>query len=248
MSHLPHPPAGRIILALDTPQVTEALTWLDEIPQAVAWKVGLELFIANGPAILTALKERGKQVFLDLKLHDIPNTVAGACRVAARYGVDWLTLHATAGRPALSAAVEACQASAAQAGLHPPTLLGITVLTSLTAQDLQQDLQVARTPADYALHLGRLARDCGLGGLVCSAQEVQQLRLTLGSDLTYVCPGIRPQRTPGDDQQRTVTPQAAVAAGADYLVIGRPILQAPDPAQAFAQLCQSLTGSLEGEP
>lgn len=233
-------PAQRLIVPLDVASEAAAIALVEELPQVQFWKVGLELFVSSGPAILQFLKEQDKRIFLDLKFHDIPNTVAGACRAAARYGVDLLTVHATAGKTALQAAQAALVEGAAQTGTAPPKLIAITVLTSLSARDLAFNLKIPLELPDYALQMALLAQDAGLGGVVCSPQEVSQLRAVCGEDFLLVCPGIRPAGSQPGDQQRSLTPTAAIAAGADYLVIGRPITTAANPAQAFAQICQEL--------
>jgi len=232
--------AQRLIVPLDVPSEAAAIALVEQLPQVHFWKVGLELFVSSGPAILQFLKEQDKQIFLDLKFHDIPNTVAGACRAAARYGVDLLTIHATAGKTALQAAQAALVEGAAQAGTKPPKLIAITLLTSLSARDLAFDLKIPLELPEYALHMALLAQEAGLGGVVCSPQEVAQLRAVCGADLLCVCPGVRPAGSQAGDQQRSLTPAAAIEAGADYLVIGRPITTAANPAQAFEQICQEL--------
>ncbi|WP_448563276.1 orotidine-5'-phosphate decarboxylase [Trichothermofontia sp.] len=231
--------ADRIIVPLDIPNASDAITWVDRLPQVNFWKVGLELFVSAGPAILTELKQRQKRIFLDLKFHDIPNTVAGACRAIAAYGVDWATLHAAAGPEALKAAQTAV-VEAAAAGHSPPQLLAITVLTSLTARSLALDLKIPLELPEYALHMALMAQEQGIPGAVCSPQEVTQLRQVCGPDFRLVCPGVRPDWAEKGDQRRTLTPAMAIKAGADYLVIGRPITQAPDPAAAFQRICDEL--------
>ncbi|MEN9226050.1 MAG: orotidine-5'-phosphate decarboxylase [Thermostichus sp. HHBFW_bins_43] len=233
------PTCDRLIIALDTPSLEQALQWVDCLPQVLWWKVGLELFTAVGSPILRALKERGKRIFLDLKLHDIPNTVGRATQVAVGYGVDLLTLHASGGSAMLRAAVEAAQSS-------PCRLLAVTLLTSLSPEQLQQELCIEADPAGYALHLAQLAQAQGLTGLVCSPQEVARLRQALGPEVLLVTPGIRLPRSAADhdpmedDQQRIWTPAKALQAGADYLVVGRPVTAARDPVIAFQQLCDAV--------
>ncbi len=230
----------RLIVPLDVPSLPAAIAWVDRLPQVSFWKVGLELFVSAGPAILTELKQRQKHIFLDLKFHDIPNTVAGACRSVATYGVDLVTLHAAAGPAALKAAQTAVSEAATAAGQSPPQLLAITVLTSLTARSLALDLKIPIELPEYALHMALMAQEQGIPGAVCSPQEVAQLRQICGPDFRLVCPGVRPEWAAKGDQQRTLTPAMAVKAGADYLVIGRPITQAPDPAGAFQRICDEL--------
>ena len=232
----------QIIVPLDVDSEEKAIALIDQLPQVQFWKVGLELFVSCGPIILEQLKRRQKRIFLDLKLHDIPNTVAGACRVAARYGVDLLTIHATAGRQALQAAQAALQEGAAQANLSPPNLIAITLLTSLSPRDLAFDLKIPLELPDYALQMALLAQESGLAGVVCSPQEAAQLRDVCGDQFLLICPGVRPAHTSRDDQQRALTPTAAIQAGANYLVIGRPITTAANPALAFDQISQNLKG------
>lgn len=231
----------RIIVPLDVPDVEAAITLIDRLPEAQFFKVGLELFVATGSTVLTILKERQKKIFLDLKLHDIPNTMAGACRSAARYGVDLLTIHATAGKPALEAAQAGAIAGAAAAGVQPPTLLAVTVLTSLSQQQLTEELHVPEAVPNYVQHLARQAEACGIGGCVCSPQELVVLKTACSDDFVRVTPGVWPTWAAAGDQQRVMTPQQAIAAGATYLVVGRPITAADDPAAAFQRVCEELT-------
>ncbi len=233
-------PEQRIIVPLDVPDASAALALLDRLPQVTFWKVGLELFVAAGAAVLPELRARNKRIFLDLKLHDIPNTMAGACRSAATVGVDLLTLHATAGRDALSAAQQAATTAAVSAGVAPPRLIAITLLTSISSRALAMELSVPLELPEYVLRMALLAQGSGLAGVVCSPQEAQQLRQTCGDGFLLVCPGVRPAWAEMGDQQRTMTPIAALNAGADYLVIGRPITAADDPAAAFDRVCSEL--------
>lgn len=231
----------RIIVPLDVSTKAAAIALLDQLPQVTFWKVGLELFVSVGPEILNILKQRQKQIFLDLKFHDIPNTMAGACRSAAQYGVDLLTVHATAGQEALKAAQAATLEGAKAAGCTPPNLIAITLLTSLTSQALAFELKIPLELHDYALQMALLAHDSGLAGAVCSPQEVAQLRDTCGKDFLLVCPGVRPTWAAAGDQKRSLTPSEAFKAGADYLVIGRPITTAADPVAAFERICEEVS-------
>jgi orotidine-5'-phosphate decarboxylase len=230
----------RIIVPLDVATEKAAIALIDQLPQVTFWKVGLELFVSSGPGILATLKNRQKRIFLDLKFHDIPNTVAGACREAARYGVDLLTIHATAGRDALKAARAAVQEGAAFAGVAPPKVIAITLLTSISPRQLAFDLKIPLELPDYALQMALLAQETGLDGAVCSPQEVEQLRLLCGDDFLLVCPGVRPDWAVAGDQVRSLTPVQAILAGADYLVIGRPITAASDPELAWKRICDEL--------
>jgi orotidine-5'-phosphate decarboxylase len=231
----------RVIVALDVPDEQSAIALIDQLPQVGFWKIGLELFTSTGPKILEVLKSKEKRIFLDLKFHDIPNTVAGACRSAARYGVDLLTIHATCGREALKAATEAAQEGAAQAGVKPPKLIAITLLTSISARQLAFDLKIPLELPEYALEMALLAQEAGLDGAVCSPQEVAQLRETCGDDFLLVCPGVRPSWADNGDQKRSLTPAQAIKAGADYLVIGRPITTATEPELAWKRISEELT-------
>ncbi|WP_414552185.1 orotidine-5'-phosphate decarboxylase [Anabaena sp. CCY 0017] len=232
---------NQIIVPLDVPDLQSAIALVDQLPQVNFWKVGLELFTSSGPTILEVLKSRKKRIFLDLKFHDIPNTVAGACRSAASYGVDLLTIHATAGRDALKAATEAVQVGAMQAGVKPPQLIAITLLTSISSRQLAFDLKIPLELPEYALEMALMAQECGVNGAVCSPQEVTQLRQTCGNDFLLVCPGVRPTWADKGDQKRSLTPAQAIKAGADYLVIGRPITAAAEPELAWNQIVEELT-------
>ena len=233
--------AERIIVPLDVPSIEDAIALLDALPDVTFWKVGLELFVSAGPTVLEQLKQRQKRIFLDLKFHDIPNTMAGACRAAGRYGVDLVTVHATAGKVALQAAQAAALEGAAAAGCAPPSLIAVTLLTSIPPRALAFELKVSLELTDYALQMALLAKDSGLSGIVCSPQEATDLRRVCGDDFLLVCPGVRPAGTAKGDQQRAMTPNQAITAGASYLVIGRPITQAADPAAAFQQICNEIT-------
>jgi len=241
--HQPFPnmsPETRIIVPLDVPDLQSAIALVEELPQVSFWKVGLELFTSTGPQILQELKSRQKRIFLDLKFHDIPNTVAGACRSAARYGVDLLTVHAAAGKDALCLAVQAAQAGADEYNVPPPNIIAITLLTSISARQLAFDLHVPLELPEYVLKMALLAQSAGLAGVVSSPQEVQQLRQTCGEEFLLVCPGIRPSWAVKGDQARSLTPAQAIQAGASYLVIGRPITAAASRSDAWARICDEL--------
>lgn len=237
-------PQDRVIVPLDVPSQTAAIALLEQLPQVSFWKVGLELFVSCGPSLLSELQARRKRIFLDLKFHDIPNTMAGACRAAAGYGVELLTVHAPAGKAALQAAQAAALEGARQAAptgaRQPPRLLAITVLTSIPARVLALELKIPLELSDYALQMALLAQASGLSGAVCSPQEAALLRRACGDEFLLVCPGVRPTWADRGDQQRAMTPAQALQAGADYLVIGRPITQAAEPAAAFERLCEEM--------
>ncbi len=217
-----------LIVALDVPNKAEAARVIRAIgPAADFYKIGLELFCAEGPSVVEEVKNLGKRVFLDLKLHDIPRTVARAVSSCARMGVDLLTLHSSGAKAMVEAAREAADA----AGPSAPRLLAVTVLTSLDGTDLES-LGISRTPAEQVEALGRLAYGSGADGLVCSPREAASLRAALGSKALLVTPGIRPAGGALGDQKRVATPRDAVLAGATHLVVGRPIVEAPDPCAA----------------
>jgi orotidine-5'-phosphate decarboxylase len=230
-------PAERVLVALDVESLDAASGLLDRLHGVVSsCKIGNQLFTAAGPAAIEAARKRGYRVFLDLKFHDIPNTVAGAVREATRLGVFMLNVHASGGLPMLRAASEAATRAAQEFGGPRPLCLGVTVLTSLDRRALEVELGVARSVPAHVLHLAQLCRDAGLDGCVASPREIGILRMSLGKQWVIVTPGIRsgaPRESGNrDDQVRTATPAAAIRAGADYLVVGRPITGAPDPAAA----------------
>ena len=230
----------RIIVPLDVPDENQAIALIDALPNVTFWKVGLQLFVSSGPAILKALKERDKQIFLDLKFHDIPNTMAGACEAAGRYGVDLLTVHATAGKIGLQAAQQAATKGAQAVGCPSPIVIAVTLLTSISEQALASELKVTGEVSTFAKEMALLAQSSGLGGAVCSPKEAELLKEACGDGFCLVCPGVRPSWAQKGDQQRAMTPGDAVRAGADYLVIGRPITQAADSAAAIARICQEI--------
>jgi orotidine-5'-phosphate decarboxylase len=224
-----------LIVALDLPSAVEALELVDRLGEpADYYKVGAQLFTSAGPALVRDLKERGKRVFLDLKYHDIPHTVARAVESAAALQVDMLTLHASGGTAMMKAAREAV-------GADGPTLVGVTLLTSFTATDVEElwDKQL-RSLREEVARLAGIAAQAGLDGVVSSALEVEALKRRHGSAFVVVTPGIRPAGEAAEDQVRTATPTDAVRAGADYLVIGRPIYAAPDPPAVYEQIADEI--------
>jgi orotidine-5'-phosphate decarboxylase len=226
----------RIIVPLDFPDAAAALDMAARLdPAQCRVKVGKELFVAAGPAVVEKLHAAGHEVFLDLKFHDIPNTVAGACRAAARLGVWMVNVHASGGEAMMRAAREAISS----AGARAPLLIAVTILTSLADADLPR-VGLAGTAAQNAERLARLAAGCGLDGVVCSAEEAPQLRAATHRGFLLVTPGIRLEADARGDQARVVTPLEAVRRGADYLVIGRPVTQSQDPAATLAAIGKSL--------
>jgi len=225
----------RLAVGLDVPDLASARSLIERLDAASGWlKIGLELYTAAGPDAIRAAAARAR-VFLDLKLHDIPNTVAGAVAAATRHGVGLLTLHASGGAAMLRAAREAADDAAAKLGRPRPRLVGVTVLTSLGEADLPT-IGVAAGVRDQVARLVDLSRAAGLDGIVCSPLEAAAVRARAGADFFLVTPGIRPAGAPADDQSRVATPAAAIAAGADLLVVVRPILHAPDPGAAARAL------------
>lgn len=230
-----------IIVALDSPDAAPARALLDRLdPAQCGVKIGKELFTAAGPDVVRDCVARGFRVFLDLKFHDIPNTCAQACAAATRLGVWMLNVHASGGAAMLAAARRAVDETAARMTRKPPLLIGVTVLTSLVAGDLAA-IGVAGTPGEQVLRLAKLAQGCGLDGVVCSAHEAAALRAACGERFQLVTPGIRPAGSAVQDQARVATPAEALRAGAHWLVIGRPITAAPDPAAALTSILASLS-------
>jgi orotidine-5'-phosphate decarboxylase len=234
------PVEEKIIIALDVGTRAEALALAQGLPEARIFKVGMELFTAEGPSLLEAVAGLGKKAFLDLKYHDIPNTAAGAVRSAARLGVHMLTLHASGGAEMLTRAVEAAAAEAAKTGRPRPFLLAVTVLTSLKDEQLRE-VGCAGPVADQVLRLAALARRSGVDGVVCSPHEIELIKHEFGADFLVVTPGIRPVWAAAQDQKRVMTPAEAVQRGANYMVIGRPVTAAPSPRDAFAEIVHELT-------
>jgi len=229
----------KIIIALDVKNKEEAVAIVSGLKDARTFKVGLELFTAEGPALFKKLKVLRKGIFLDLKLHDIPNTVAGAVRSAVRHGVQMMTIHTSGGREMMTRAAEAARETAEVEKVETPLLLGVTVLTSLKSAELDE---VGMKPdvAGQVLRLAGLAKAAGMDGVVCSPQEIKIIRKEHGRDLLIVTPGIRPAWAAAQDQKRIMTPAEAMQKGADYLVIGRPITGAASPQEAFARIVEEL--------
>jgi orotidine-5'-phosphate decarboxylase len=229
----------RLIVALDVPNADAAVKLVDRLENTCQWfKVGLELFIAAGPAVIAPLVARGHSVFLDLKLHDIPNTVAAAVRSATALGVHMMTLHA-AGGPAMLAAARAALDGVA----NPPQLLAVTVLTSMDQAQVNA-VGLDRSPAEQVALLARVGLEAGIHGFVCSPREVADLRALTGPKGVLVTPGIRPAGAAVGDQKRIATPVEALRQGASYLVVGRPITQAPNPAEAAEAILKEMSEAL----
>jgi len=231
---LPSRPQDKIIIALDVPDTDGALRLLDSLgdPPALC-KIGLELFTAEGPSVIKAVQDRGSRVFLDLKFHDIPNTVAHAVKSASGLGVAMTTLHASGGPVMLEAAAKAAEGSEL-------LLLAVTVLTSMDAAQLSST-GISVEPREQVLRLAGLASDAGIDGVVCSPLEVNAIRTSLGNNLRIVTPGVRPTWAATGDQKRVMTPAEAVKEGSDWLVIGRPITAAENPREAYAKVVEELS-------
>ncbi len=230
----------RLIVALDVPDAASAIALVNKLESSCQWfKVGLELFTASGPAVLEPLVKRGHSVFLDLKLHDIPNTVAGAVRSAAALGVRMISLHAAGGPAMLSAARAALDGLA-----DPPHLLAVTVLTSMDKAQLTA-VGLKRSPMEQVTLLARMGLKAGIHSFVCGPQEVAALRKLAGPEAVLVTPGIRPSGAEKADQKRIATPAQALRNGASYLVVGRPITHAPDPAEAADAILKEMAEVLE---
>ena len=228
--------APQLVVALDLPEKDAALNMAARLRGVVPWvKAGMELFTLGGPSVLAALKDMGFHVFLDMKFYDSPNTVAQAVRAAARGGADLITLHTQGGRRMCEAAREAAD-SLRNAGQSAPLLFGVTVLTSFGPGEMPG---ISAAPSAFALELARDAARWGLDGIVCSAQEVADIKAAAPS-LSCLCPGIRPEGSAQDDQRRVMTPARAIRAGADYLVVGRPITRADDPTEAARRILSEM--------
>lgn len=231
-------PEDYLAIALDVPDASAALDLVDRLDGACRWlKVGMELYYAAGNGLVEQLRDRGYSIFLDLKLHDIPNTVAGAVRSATRAGASLLTVHACGGGAMLRAAAEAAQPPGS------PRLVAVTVLTSMDVGDLAA-VGITATPVEQALRLARLAKASGIDGMVCSAEEVSSLRQEVGDNAILVVPGIRPSGVALDDQRRVATPTDAIRRGASLLVVGRPVSKALDPAASARAILDEIQSAL----
>lgn len=232
-----------LIVALDFPGLSSAVAMASQVGSHVGMlKVGLELFNSAGPAAIDAMTAQGAKVFYDCKLYDIPNTVAGAARAISRLGVTMLNVHALGGKTMMRTAREAAQAGAAEAGAPPPLVIGVTIVTSLSDQEVREELGLPAGAGGAALDLAQRAQEAGLDGVVTSVHEVAAIKRACGREFLTVVPGIRPAGAAVGDQRRVATPRVALAAGADYLVIGRPITRAEDPRAAVAAIIEEMRG------
>ncbi|MBU1863014.1 MAG: orotidine-5'-phosphate decarboxylase [Candidatus Omnitrophica bacterium] len=231
----------RIIVALDMNDIVICRRLIDALKDTIKiFKVGSELFTACGQEAITIIHERGLQCFLDLKFHDIPNTVANASQIVCHRGVFMFNVHASGGVLMMKAARDAVWGEAEKRGLEKPIILAVTVLTSLSADELQQQLGVSRTLADHVVHLAQMAKEAGLDGVVASAKEIKLIKEKLGDDFKVVTPGIRPHWYSHQDQTRVVEPREAFELGADYIVIGRPITASANPLESAEKIIKEL--------
>ena len=230
----------KIILAIDGLDIYEAKVFLERCPNIKWVKVGLELFIRQGPSVIKILKDLNKKIFLDLKFHDIPNTMSAACYEVSKLGVDIISVHASAGSKALVASKNASLEGAKLANVRPPCVVGITVLTSLSSEEFQNDLDRKNSIEENVVRLAKLSFDAGLDGCVCSPWEAKILRSIYKNNFELITPGIRTKIQNKDDQNRIMTPYEAINNGASKLVIGRAISKAKDPKKAFLDICDSI--------
>jgi len=231
----------RLIIPLDVASISAAEPLVAALaPHVGLFKVGLQLFHNEGPRAIELLRQEGVGCFYDGKFYDIPNTVAGAVSAVTRLGVKILNVHASGGKKMLAAAAEAAETTALNSGLPRPLVFGVTIVTSIDDSALLDDLGVGRPMEEQVLHLARLSQDAGLDGVVCSALEAPLIKRACGPDFQIICPGIRPKGADLQDQERVVTPAMAREAGADYIVVGRPITQAKDPVAAAQNVVKEL--------
>ena len=231
----------KIILALDGLSKYEIINLLKKCPQIRWVKVGLELFCKEGPEIIRILRKMGKKIFLDLKIYDIPNTMYATCYQISKLGVDIISLHASAGSKALEISKKASLEGSRELNLKPPTLLGVTVLTSFSAEDIKIDFNITTSIEENVLKLAELSFKSGLDGCVCSPMELETLRLTYNNNFQLITPGIRLEEKNQHDQKRVMTPSKAILSGATQLVIGRSITQSENPNRVFLDICESIT-------
>jgi orotidine-5'-phosphate decarboxylase len=235
----------RLILAVDTSSIDEARHYLDELHEHVGvFKIGLQLFTRYGPEILTLFQSANARIFLDCKFLDIPNTVAKACEEATAHGVQMFTIHASGGTAMLKAASDAVNSKAASMGVKPPVVLAVTVLTSISASMLANELNVGGGVEEHVLRLAKQCKDNGITGLVASPEEVVALRQAVGKEMVIVTPGVRPLWSDPGDQSRFTTPGQAIKNGSDYLVVGRPITKAKDPKEAALKVIAEIQEAL----
>ena len=238
--------SNRVIVVLDLSTYQEAKALIDNLADVAEWfKVGPQLFTSVGPDIMKEIKSRDKKLFLDLKFHDIPNTVAKASEAAVELGVDMFNMHVSGGLEMMRTASEAAKNKALELGIKKPILLGVTILTSINATNFQQDFGSTKSLEEQILYMAKQAQRAGLDGVVASPQEIELIKNACGEDFVVVTPGVRPEWSSQDDQKRTMTPQQALAAGADYVVIGRPIYRASEPKEALCRIIRETEESIQ---
>ena len=237
-------PKNKLIVALDFDNLNAANQLITTLSDNVKWfKIGKQLFTATGPASVKLVRDANKEIFLDLKFHDIPNTVAGAVASATMIGANMINMHASGGFEMMHAAREAAEEKSTKLGIPKPTLLGVTVLTSIDEASLQRDFGTQRKLKDGVANLAELSQKAGLDGVVASPLEIELIRAGCGDDFLIVTPGVRPAQARSNDQRRIMTPTEAIAAGADYIVVGRPITASDDPCEAAGTILQEIKES-----
>lgn len=234
----------RLVLALDVDDFKKADELVDKLSNCVGvFKIGSQLFTAEGAKVVNMVNEKGGKVFLDLKFHDIPNTVARAAEVAAKLGVYIFNVHTSGGYEMMKAAAEATKKTSLTLGINKPLILGVTLLTSINQEILEKEIGIKKGLEEQVVHLAKLAKTAGLDGVVASSWEIKKIRKTCGEDFVILTPGIRPAGKSSDDQKRVMTPQEAIKLGADFLVIGRPIRNAANPVQAAKEILSEMEGN-----
>ena len=234
----------RLILALDVDDFKKAEELVSELSDYVgAFKIGNQLFTAEGAKVVDMVNKKGGKVFLDLKFHDIPNTVARAAEVAAKLGVSIFNVHTSGGYEMMKAAAEATAKISQELGIRKPIILGVTLLTSINQEILEKDLGIKKRLEEQVVHLAKLAKAAGLDGVVASSREIKEIRKACGKDFLILTPGIRPAGKSSDDQKRIMTPREAIKLGADFLVIGRPIRSAVNSVEAAKEILREMEGN-----
>ena len=234
----------RLVLALDVDDLKKANELVDKLSDYVGvFKIGSQLFTAEGAKVVNMVNERGGKVFLDLKFHDIPNTVARAAEVAAKLGVYIFNVHTSGGYEMMKAAAEVTAKTSQELGFKKPLILGVTLLTSINQEILEKEVGIKKRLKEQVVHLAKLAKAAGLDGVVASSWEIKEIRKTCGEDFVILTPGIRPAGKSSDDQKRVMTPREAIKLGADFLVIGRPIRNASNPVEAAKEILREMEGN-----
>jgi len=234
----------RLVLALDVDDLKRADELVDKLSNCVGiFKIGSQLFTAEGAKVVNMVKEKGGKVFLDLKFHDIPNTVARAAEAATKLGVSIFNVHTSGGYEMMKAAAEATKKISMTSGIRKPLILGVTLLTSINQEILEKEIGIKKRLEEQVVHLAKLAKTAGLDGVVASSWEIKEIRKACGKDFVILTPGIRPAGKSSDDQKRIMTPREAVKSGADFLVIGRPIRNAANPVEAAKKILREMEGN-----